>query len=279
MRQVARRQNPDIVDLCRGDGPLGSVATERLVAETLCRRTWSLHRHVHLVAAFEEAVQGGGIETALSVGCGAGLSELFLAARHPEIRFTLTDFDGSRLETARARGEAHDLTNVTYQPLDLLDEPGDDRYDWVSSIEVLEHIDDDQTAARNLLARSRRWFWILVPFCPEARLTNDDAIRRAWERFEHYRPGYTYDTLTATLGPDVSTVWMRTCYHPPAVKLRARLKDHSDDELRAAQAEFVGLACEDLDDPADASDGGIEVLGRVPSATVEPGSRFRWFRR
>jgi SAM-dependent methyltransferase len=253
-----------IAHLCAGDGPHGNAVAERLVSEVLRRRTWSVHRHVHLVRAFEEALVDGGIATALSIGCGAGLSELFLAARHPEIEFTLTDFDESRLAIGRARARDLDITNVSFGSLDLLADVGDQRYDWVSSIEVLEHIEDDRRAARNLVALADRWLWVLVPHCTPQELSDPEVIRRAWDKCEHHRPGYTFDTLGQVLGSRVDVRWMRTCYRRPgAMAFRSELGELSDDELILRRLELIATACDDLDGPFDAAGAGIEVLGRI----------------
>ena len=265
--QEVRFDSAELVRMCAGDDPLSGIGARRLVNEVLSRGNWALHRHVHLVRAFETALVGGGITTALSVGCGAGLSELFLAIRHPEIAFHLTDFDESRLDIGRRRVQDLEIGNVTFGSLDLLGEPDGRRYDWVSSIEVLEHIEDDHPAARHLQELSSAWWWILVPHCTPADLTNPGRIRRAWEKCGHYRPGYTSETLRHVLGDDAEIDWLRTCYHEPAAtSLRNRIKEAEREVLIADRVTFVAEACLDLDGPVDAPGGGIEVLGRAGAA-------------
>jgi SAM-dependent methyltransferase len=233
-----------------------------LLTEILRRRNWSLHRHAHLVCAFEEIHAEEPVGSVVSVGCGAGLSELFLAARHPDVAFTLTDFDPSRLTGARARAEALDLTNVSFGALDLLAPPDGETYDLVTSIEVLEHIDDDRLAARHLSQLTNNHLWVLVPFCRDSVLTNEASCRQAWEKFEHYRPGYTFDTLTS-LFDELDTRWMRNCYHPPALEVRQSLGQASDDELRRDRDQLVRSAVADVgDDRPDQAAAGIEVRAR-----------------
>jgi SAM-dependent methyltransferase len=255
-----------IVDVCAGNDPEGGPAARRLVAEVLLRRSWALHRHVHLVRAFEEAHRAQPIERALSVGCGAGLSELFLAARHPAIRFHLTDLDPTRLDIGRQRARDLDLRNVSFGSLDLLEQAEPNRYDWVSSIEVLEHIEDDGCATANLLAHSSCWFWLLVPQVTAADLVDPARIAKAWDVLGHHRPGYTRDSLIATLGPNVGIEWMRTCYRRRSGPLlRNRLRDASDAEIARDRDELVALACVDLDGADDGPGAAVEVLGRVAS--------------
>ena len=66
--------------------PRRAATAARLLGEVLSRPTWSLHRHVHLVSAFEDARALAPIETVLTVGCGHQSAQLegpqpeFLAA-------------------------------------------------------------------------------------------------------------------------------------------------------------------------------------------------------
>jgi len=179
--QEVRFDSAELVRMCAGDDPLSGIGARRLVNEVLSRGNWALHRHVHLVRAFETALVGGGITTALSVGCGAGLSELFLAIRHPEIAFHLTDFDESRLDIGRRRVQDLEIGNVTFGSLDLLGEPDGRRYDWVSSIEVLEHIEDDHPAARHLQELSSAWWWIRTcTYCSSDASRRRPSSRLVW---------------------------------------------------------------------------------------------------
>jgi len=260
-----------IARLCAGHGPHGGPVAVRLVEEVLVRRTWAIHRHVHLVRAFEEAMVGGGIATALSIGCGAGLSELFLASQHPEIQFHLTDFDQCLLDIGRQRAADLDIANVTFGSLDLLASVGPERYDWVSSIEVLEHIEDDTRAAHNLVELTDRWFWILVPQCSTFDLTSPRRIARAWEQCGHHRPGYTPVTLEDAIGGTADVQWMRSCYlQPEAGALRERMQHLSNEEIIEQQGDLIDEACVDLYGPDTAHGDGIEVLGRVDRLAAPP---------
>src|SRR5690349_1023721 len=97
------------------------LARQWLVFKLLRRRKWSVHRHVHLVAAFEDAASRAPITSVLSVGCGAGTSELLLALDHPDVAFTLSDHDDAQLDRPREAVERFGLTNVRVERIDLLD--------------------------------------------------------------------------------------------------------------------------------------------------------------
>lgn len=245
---------------------------DRLLSRIVRRRNFAVHRHVHLVAAFETARHLEPITSAMSAGCGAGLSELFLAAANPDVSFRLTDFDPVRLDIARGIGEAWGLENVSYEPLDLLLDPDGRTFDFVSSIEVLEHIDHDHVAARNLRSYAKRFAYILVPYCSPSELHNERRRAYVWEKFEHFRPGYTHETFAEIAGAG-PTEFSRNCYFmPEAYEFRERVKQLTDDHLVANVRDIVSEVVLDVRD--EVVDGGtqeaqgIEVL--VRTGTVPP---------
>lgn len=99
----------------------GEPVDQEILRHVALRRKWALHRHQQLVSAFDRSASQDRIGTVLSIGCGAGMSELYLAAVHPEVRFTLTDFDPARLRVAEAYRRRWRLENVTTERLDLLE--------------------------------------------------------------------------------------------------------------------------------------------------------------
>ncbi len=237
--------------------------SDHLLDRILKRRKWAVHRHVHLCAAFEECARNGGLASFISIGCGSGLTELYLANRHPEVQFTLTDFDESRLAVVRKAAAAGSLKNVQLDRLDLLN-PGDaGHYDMVASIEVLEHIYDDKTAATNYRSLSSHYVYTLVPYCTEEDLTDAKEVRRAWVRLCHYRPGYTERTLTDLFGQP--SRWMRPCYLPPGAQdLRTYLGTLSDEEIVDQRDQLLARAADDLNHAFPAgSPQGIEILTEV----------------
>lgn len=241
---------------------------DEVLRSVALRRRWALHRHVHLLAAFDEARALGPISSFLSVGCGAGLSELFLASREPQIEFVLADYDPSRVDKARAYARRYGLTNVGFETIDLLSAPPAQHptYDFVAAIEVLEHIEDDRTATANLLARAARFGYLLVPYAPRA-LQDDPTMKdRAWRRHEHYRVGYDAPQVRALLPVGFSPHLLRNCYFPEAIALRSELSDLSDDEVVERRWHYVRRAAGDVQDVlVDQGSGGaegIEVLAR-----------------
>ena len=240
----------------------------KVLGQVLRRRTWALLRHVHLVAAFDEVRARRPVASVLAVGCGAGLSELFLALAHPEVHFTLTDHDDARLDVARRTSADLGLDNVVFRELDLLEAPTSIGYDLVTGIEVLEHIEDDRRAVANLLAMTGGFAYQLVPHCREIDLTDAGLAERVWQRHGHHRPGYTERTAH-DLFAAAELIWVRRCYHQPfASELRRWLQAVSDDELGRDRDQVVARGLLDLGPPPPGSTGalGLEVLVRVDAA-------------
>ncbi len=237
-------------------------APERLVDGVLRRRKWALHRHVHIVSAFEDAKARSPIATVLAVGCGAGLSELYLAACNPDVAFTLTDFDEDRLGIAKRWANDNRLDNVEFTPLNLLSPPGPNRYDLVTSTEVLEHIGRDQQAASHMIAVASKFVWTLVPSCTEQDLTDPFTVEVAWRSNEHVRPGYTDRSLSA-LFEEGRKLWMRSCYFAPEAQyVRQVLNSATDEQIFASRQEILDAAEQDVRDElrSDNSAQAIEVL-------------------
>ena len=221
-----------------------------------------MHRHVHIVSAFEDATARSRITSVLAVGCGAGLSEMYLAACHPDVVFTLTDFDPGRLAVAKRWARDNKLDNVEFASLNLLSSPGPNRYDLVTSTEVLEHIGRDQQAASHMIAVASKFVWALVPSCTEAALTDPASFASAWRSNEHVRPGYTNRTLSA-LFEEGRTLWMRSCYFAPEAQyVRGILTQATDAEILASRQEILDAAALDVRDELrhDDSAQGIEIL-------------------
>ena len=224
---------------------------------------------MHLIAAFDDVSARNPVRSMLTAGCGEGYSELFLALRHPEVEFTLTDVNAERVGLAARNVGAARIANVECRVLDLTSEPDGQKFDLVTSTEVLEHIGADDRAARHLLSLAAGHVWSLVPFCTESELSDERARRRAWERHEHHRPGYTFASLRQLFAQS-QLIWERNCYiQPEAQQLRDEMRDNSDDELWRHRRAWVDAAVRDIDAAhrPDATAAGIEILTQAATPT------------
>ena len=219
---------------------VGSVADlERVL---LRERTWRYLRYMHLREAFELTE---GVRTVLCVGAGKAYAELALALEYPDVEFRITDIESERTpnyQVAEGIAKKLELPNISFGVLDIF-QPPSGTWDLVTSIETLEHLEDDATAARNMLALSDRYVFALVPFAHKAANANPRLREKVWRNQEHFRVGYDEEELAA-LFP--RTVEMRGCYFEEGQELRRDLMALENDQIDARAEELLQRARGDI---------------------------------
>ncbi len=166
-----------------------AAAAEKLheiIRYCVCRKEYFFLRLVHMLDAFDRTE---GVRRVLSIGCGMGYHEAFLAARFPHVEVHATDLKLFEYE--------FDLPNLRFSELNILEAPEAADYDFVFSIECLEHIHEYETAFRKMAAKVRPggWFYLSVPFATREEQRDESLVREAWERHEHVLPGFDFETL------------------------------------------------------------------------------------
>jgi hypothetical protein len=227
--------------------------TEGRLAEVRKRlvfyRSWSYLRYVHLREAF---LATEGVSTVLSIGCGRALAELALAIEFPEVRFHATDLESpsdSAARTAFELAKTWGIENLTFGRRDILDSSPSERFDLVTSVELLEQLEDDRSAAANMVRASRGYVFCLVPFAD--READADPVRRAraWEKDRQHRLGYAEAELRALFpGPAI----VRGCYWRDACGPIPSKRDLPDDDALLARAGGIQSAA------------GRDVRDRIP---------------
>ena len=89
--------------------------------------------------------------TILDAGCGRGDYSFYLARRYPRARVIGVDVDQARVARNRAMADRLGLSNVQFQVADLVTARFGTTFDLIISIDVLEHIERQEEALRNLL--------------------------------------------------------------------------------------------------------------------------------
>ncbi|MBK7950071.1 MAG: methyltransferase domain-containing protein [Deltaproteobacteria bacterium] len=239
---------------------------EEVVVQLLLQRKWSYLRYVHLREGFLAARD---VRSVLAIGAGRGLAELALALEFPKVRFRITDVASERTpnyQWAQDRARAWQLPNVEFGLLDVT-KPIEERFDFIASVEVIEHIEDDEAAIAHMRAAARKYVFCLVPFADDATLADPRQARRAWARHQHYRFGYSPERFRK-LFDDVAA--MRGCYfRDQGFVLRQILDTEDDDAIRRRARELAEAARGDvadrLPDTPDQTQG-IWVLARTPDS-------------
>lgn len=88
---------------------------------------------------------------ALDAGCGPGLFTMFLAENFPDARFTGYDLSEENIKQCRKEANQKDLRNVSFKVQDLMKLDEHKQYDFIFSIDCLEHIPENQKAITNLV--------------------------------------------------------------------------------------------------------------------------------
>ena len=86
----------------------------------------------------------------LDAGCGAGDFVFYLARRFPEATVVGIDIDGPQIAANQEVARRLELGNVEFLEKDLTRDGFGAGYDLVVSIDVLEHIDPQDAAIRNI---------------------------------------------------------------------------------------------------------------------------------
>ncbi|MEM7596946.1 MAG: class I SAM-dependent methyltransferase [Pseudomonadota bacterium] len=229
-------------------------------------KTWRYLRYLH----FREALQkvDGEISSVCICGAGHGYAELALAAEFPHIHFTLTDIVNKEhgypnyhatMDMAWKWG----VNNISFGVWNVL-EPTHRRFDLIASTEMLEHIEDAKTAARNMRKTAERYVYCLVPFADATTNANPQKRKGAWERHEHFVCGYDADEMKAMFPDPVlltGTYWADT-----GLAFRMKLNEMSPEEIEAQFGDLQREAETDISDrvPLRSKEAqGIKILSRV----------------
>lgn len=215
------------------------AALVQLRLELMQRKRWRYLRYLHAREALRLIARDA---TVLVIGGGHAMAEVALALEFPKMRFHVTDHEGASHTTAHARAmiARHGLPNISFGELNILDPADMTQYDLVYSVEVLEHIREDDRAAANMRRLARRHIFTLVPFAEDAINADLTWRARARQNAEHEVVGYDAKRLIA-LFPDPVTI--RGCYWTDGgFLLRQRLGAMTTDEIReqATQLEAQG---------------------------------------
>lgn len=219
------------------------MVSERRLKEVrkrlLLRRRWAYLRYLNLREAF---LKTQGVVSVLAVGCGHGLAELALALEFPDTHFHLTDIVAT-YGKSKQLVDAWKVGNVTFGIRDIL-EPAQDQYDLVTSIEVLDQIENDRLAAAEMRASANNYVFALVPFIDKGANGNEGAKLRLQSENGSYRAGYDEQDLRE-LFPGV--VDMQGCFWTSrGLEWRRRLESLSDQEIMESQDELEQVAAADL---------------------------------
>ena len=118
----------------------------------------------HLRRLLINQLQKISFKSLLDVGCGQGSFLLELQKTFPGVQFHGSDFSGSAIDLAREK-----ISNCDFSVMDITSNTLNKKFDVVICSEVLEHIDDDREAIKNLHAMTGKY---LLVSSPQGRMRN-----------------------------------------------------------------------------------------------------------
>ncbi len=121
----------------------------------------------------------------LDAGCGTGVLLQQIIEKYPHVRVSGSEYSPQGLEVARKR-----LPQGDFHVLDLSEKALEKKFDLVTCIDVLEHIEDDRSALKNLAAMTAGHLILSVPLGP--------LFRVEAERMGHVH-GYSRSEVEAKL--------------------------------------------------------------------------------
>lgn len=105
--------------------------------------------------------------TIWDAGCGTGQNTFMLRRMYPDAEIVGTDILDESIAICRQIAQRHGMTGLRFEQGNLLESQARDQFDLVVCFEVLEHIDDFQTALQRL-ADSLRHQGRLIVHTPAA---------------------------------------------------------------------------------------------------------------
>jgi len=106
-------------------------------------------------------LSGLSFDSVLDVGCGTGVLLQKLFEKYPNVQLAGSEYSSEGIEFARKR-----LPKAEFHAIDLGRQNLGKQFDLITCIDVLEHVDDDLGALKNLLAMTRKYMILSVPLGP-----------------------------------------------------------------------------------------------------------------
>ncbi len=197
-------------------------------------RHWWFRARRDVVLAAVSRYAPAGFGSMLDVGCGTGGNLAALRAAFPEASFTGVDASEDALEASRRRGLHVVAGDASALPV------ADGSADIVSALDVLEHLDDDRAAVREM-ARVLRPGGLLVVTVP--------AYKWMWgphDELNHHKRRYVRSLLEPAVtdaGLEILTsTHFNTLLFPAAVlqRLVERVRAKRDDLEESAGGPLSG---------------------------------------
>ena len=153
---------------------------------------------------FRKYLKKAEFDEALYAGCGSGLFTFFAAKHLPRARITGYDISQADIDGCVKKVISDKINNVFFFQSDIRMPLQRERYDFIFSIDVLEHIQDNFKVLENVYQglKSSGIFYLAMPYEPghnflfPKKLFGDYI---AWAEKEHIGEQYDLETVSEIL--------------------------------------------------------------------------------
>lgn len=174
---------------------LGNVVSHRPVLrkvfyrllDILLLRSWHIHQAIRM---FSRSVKKGETIHVLDAGSGFGQYAWYMARKHPQWNITAIDIKEEEIMACNHFFDQTNKKNVRFVVGDLRELPGSECYDLILSVDVMEHIEEDELVFSNFyrLLKSGGLLLISTPSDKGGSDVQNDSDHSFID--EHVRDGY-----------------------------------------------------------------------------------------
>ena len=149
-------------------------------------------------------------KSVLDAGCGPGNYSFYLAKKYPHVSIDACDFDKDAIKRNKNILNKTKIININFLKLNLVKFSEHEKYDLISSIDVLEHIEDDVTVVKNFYD-SLKWGGALIIHTPQKKQRHI-LKNYAWKEKcpDHVKEGYSPDDMAQHLEKNGIAIIKRT---------------------------------------------------------------------
>ena len=138
---------------------------------------------------FKKVIKNLNFSSVLDAGCGLGNYTFYLARKHPRIKIDAWDYSIQNIEAAKKLLGQMSLDNINFSSRNLGDLSEVRKYDLICSIDVLEHIADDERVVKNFYKALKNQGQLILHL-PRKNQKRHFKKFKDWSYNTHLREGY-----------------------------------------------------------------------------------------
>ncbi len=148
---------------------------------------------------FRKEIKNIRFNAVLDTGCGSGVYTFYLAKRYPQIRIDACDLNEDAINSCKKLQKTTSFNNINFYTMDLKNLEAKNQYDFVYSIDVLEHIKSNKKVIENIYnsLKDGGKFYLHMPGKVQRRIFPEKYFSNfnKWAKEEHIGEHYNLEEL------------------------------------------------------------------------------------